>query len=78
MPSTPHRERRTEGGKHPGGRAVRRADPAEAHLAPTAATCDGYAVNSLLTIDEPVGDAEIRLLLAALGDTIGQILNSDP
>lgn len=78
MPSKPHRERKTEGEKHPAGRPFRRAGPAASHPGPTAATCDGYAVSSSLTDDEPVSDAEIRLLLAVLGDTIGQILNGGP
>jgi hypothetical protein len=41
------------------------------------AACDGYAVTSSLSHEEPVSDAEIRLILGALGDTIARILGSD-
>ncbi len=41
------------------------------------AVCDGHAVTSSLSHDEPVSDAEIRLILGALGDTIARILGSD-
>ena len=78
MPSKPHRESEREGTEGDSSCVVRRAGRANHRRGSVAATCDGYTVSSPLTGGEPVSDVEIRLLLAVLGATIGQILKSDP